>query len=134
MEISLLRALFHAQLYGAVEGEVAYATAFVADRPFARLRVVVGAVVFVAGLLDLSVAVEATPACSTPSLTARVCTPTDPTTPVSHERMRCCSALFFPAKQVVLDLHQVDNLITFQDLIPINFVISSWSSEGRTAT
>ena len=49
-----------AQLHGAVAGEVASATAVVAHRPFGRL-LVLGAVISVAGLLDLSVAVVAPP-------------------------------------------------------------------------
>ena len=50
-----------AQLHGAVAGEVASATAVVAHRPFGRLLVVLGAVVSVAGLLDLSVALWTRP-------------------------------------------------------------------------
>ena len=78
MDICLLGALSTtplAQLYGAVAGELASATAVVAHRLFGRPLVVLGAVVSVAGFLDLSVAVVATPASSTPSLTARVSTP-----------------------------------------------------------
>ena len=61
-----------AQLHGAVTGEVASATAVVAHRPFGRLLFVLGADVSVAGRLDLSGVVVATPASSTASLTAKV--------------------------------------------------------------
>ena len=87
-----------AQLHGAVAGEVASATAVVAHRPFGQLIVVLGAVVSVAGLLNLSVAVVATPTSSTPSLTDRVSTPPGSTAPVNHERMGCWRALIIIAK------------------------------------
>ena len=83
-----------AQLHGAVVGEVASATAVVEHRPFGRLLVVLGTVVSVAGLLDLSVAVEATPASSTPRLPPGCPRPSAPPRP-SNTSAWAAGKLFF---------------------------------------
>ena len=69
-----------AQLHGAVAGEVATATAVVAHRPFGRLLVVLGAVVSVAGLLDLSADVLTSPLQPSPNMNRLLMT--DPLVPV----------------------------------------------------
>ena len=70
-----------AQFHGAVAGEMASATAVVTYRPLGRSLVVLCAVVPGVGLLDVSVVTFASPTSTTPSLTARVSTPSSPTTP-----------------------------------------------------
>ena len=69
-----------ALLHGAVVGEVASATAVVAHRPFGRLLVVLGAVVSVAGLLDLSADVLTSPLQPSPNMNRLLMT--DPLVPV----------------------------------------------------